>query len=171
GIVDKDGVKFSFECEYPEGIASYTQQLPYMQQAWKEIGVEMIPVSIPFTTLVDHVTSSNYVMSVLGFSWGVDPDQGTMFRTDAKPPAGFNLTAYSNPKYDSLNDQQNVELDVKKRVDLLIEQTNLVNEDLGTGVTVFQKSIAASAPRVHNYVSNAYVFGGTWSYSYVWLDS
>ncbi|MGI8404962.1 MAG: ABC transporter substrate-binding protein, partial [Thermomicrobiales bacterium] len=35
GIVDKDGVKLSFECLYSEGAPAYLQQIPYMQQAWK----------------------------------------------------------------------------------------------------------------------------------------
>ena len=37
GIRDKNGVKFSFECFFSEGVARYETQLPYMQQAWREV--------------------------------------------------------------------------------------------------------------------------------------
>ena len=168
GILEKDGVKFSFECEYPSGNATYEQLLPYMQQEWAAIGIEMTPIVLPFPTLLDHVTSGQFVMAVVGFTWDTDPDQGTMFRTDAKVPAGFNLTAYSNPEYDRLNDLQNFELDFEKRIELIIEQTNIVNDDVATCVTTFNKTIQSASPRVNNYFPNAY--SKYWSYGYTWLS-
>ncbi len=38
GIRDKDGVKFEWECCTRRVSATYEQQLPYMQQAWKDVG-------------------------------------------------------------------------------------------------------------------------------------
>ncbi len=169
GFLDKDGKKFSFECEYPSGMATYEQMLPYMQQSWKEIGIEMIPAVVPFTTLVEHVTSSNYEMAVLGFILGVDPDQSWIYGTSAFPPAGFNLMHYSNPKYDALTPLQNAELDVDKRVEIIVEQTNIVNDDMALGATTFGKGILASGPRVHNFFPNAY--GTLWSIPFVWLEA
>ncbi len=78
-FVERSGKKFSFECEYPCGLAQFEQQLPYMQEAWKEIGIEMIPVLVPFPTLGEHVTSSNYDMSIIAFSLKIDPDQSWIF--------------------------------------------------------------------------------------------
>ena len=169
GILDKGGKKFSFECEYPSGVAAYEQMLPYMQQAWKEIGIEMIPSVLPFTTLLDHATSSNYLMTVLGFSLGVDPDQSWIYGTSAFSPAGFNLMHYSNPKYDALTPLQNAELDVAKRIEIIVEQANIVNDDLALGVMTFGKSIVGARPRVHNFFPNAY--GTFWSVPFVWLEA
>jgi peptide/nickel transport system substrate-binding protein len=169
GIVDKDGVKFSFELMYAEGVATYQQQIPYMQQAWKEIGVEMIPAATPFPTLLDNTASGNFQCAVLGFSWSVDPDQGAMFRTDAVPPAGFNRMHYSNAEYDKLSDEQLRELDVDKRIDMIVEQTNIVNDEVAAGVIVFRKSIYGNGARVHNYFPVG--FGEMWSIPYVWVES
>jgi peptide/nickel transport system substrate-binding protein len=169
GIVDKDGVKFSFQLEYSEGVATYVQQVPYMQQAWKEIGIEMIPSATPFPTLLDHNNARTFEAQVLGFSWSVDPDQGTMFRSDALPPAGFNSMDYSNKEYDKLSDEQNRELDHDKRIQIIVDQTNIVNDEMAAGVLVFRKSIVASSPRLHNYVPNG--FSEVWSIPYVWVES
>ncbi len=49
GIREKDGVKFSFECLFSEGVATYEQQLPFMQQSWADVGIEMKPTAVPFT--------------------------------------------------------------------------------------------------------------------------
>lgn len=169
GIVEKDGVKFSFELEYSEGVATYQQQIPYMQQAWKAIGVEMIPTATPFPTLLEHNDARTFQAQCLGFSWSVDPDQGAMFRTDALPPSGFNSMAYSNKEYDTLSDQQLKELDVDKRIDMIVQQTNIVNDEVAAGVIVFRKDIIGSSPRVHNYFPNG--FGIVWSIPYTWVES
>ena len=169
GVVDKNGVKFSFECLYTEGLATYQQQIPYMQEAWKAIGVEMIPTSTPFPTLSNNIDAGTYDMAVLGFSWSVDPDQSAMFATTAVPPAGFNTMRYSNPKYDALIDKQNRELDHEKRIALLVEQTNIVTDDAAAGITVFRKTITGAGARVHNYLPNG--FGEVWSVPFVWVNS
>jgi len=169
GIVEKDGVKFSFELEYAEGVATYQQQIPYMQQAWKEIGVEMIPTATPFPTLLEHNDARTFQAQCLGFTWSVDPDQGAMFRTDSLPPSGFNSMAYSNATYDELSEQQLKELDVDKRIDIIVEQTNIVNDEVAAGVIVFRKSIIGNTPRVHNYIPNG--FGTVWSIPYTWVEA
>ena len=53
---------------YSEGVPTYEQQVPYMQQAWREVGIEMVPTQIPFQTLSDQIDSGNYQMCLQGFS-------------------------------------------------------------------------------------------------------
>jgi peptide/nickel transport system substrate-binding protein len=168
GIREKDGVKFSFECTYAEGAATYEQQIPYMQQVWREVGVEMIPAAIPFPTLLDNNDAGNYQMSVLGFSWSVDGGQGDMFRSSAVPPAGFNMMRYSNEEYDKLDLASQSELDQEKRIDILIEASNIVNDEMAAGINVFRKSIYGGSPRVHNFFPNGY--SNVWWINYAWVD-
>jgi hypothetical protein len=61
-----------------------------------------------------------------------------------------------------------VELDEKKRMDLIIEATNIVNDDVALGIMYFNKAATASNPRLHNLRPNA--FGSTWSIGYVWTE-
>jgi len=168
GIREKDGVKFSFETTYSEGVATYEQQIPYMQQVWREVGIEMIPTAIPFPTLLENNDAGNYQMSVLGFSWSVDGGQGDMFRCSAVPPSGFNMMRYCNPEYDKLDAASQVELDQQKRIDILIEASNIVNDEMAAGINVFRKSIMGGAPRVHNFFPNGY--SSVWWIAYTWLD-
>jgi peptide/nickel transport system substrate-binding protein len=87
GIREKDGVKFSFEFLYSEGSQTYVQLVPYMQQAWGEVGIEMTPVQMPFASLLDQVIAGNFQMAIAGFTWDVNGDQGVMFRSDGFPQA------------------------------------------------------------------------------------
>jgi peptide/nickel transport system substrate-binding protein len=141
--------------------------VPYMQQAWREVGVEMLPTAIPFPTLIDNLNAGNFQMASLGFSWDVNGDQGDMYRCDAIPPTGFNRMRYCNPEYDELNDQSSRELDNERRIDLLIEQTNIINNDAANGILVFTRDIMGNGPRVHNFLPNGYF--NFWSLPYIWV--
>ncbi|HEV2527026.1 MAG TPA: ABC transporter substrate-binding protein [Thermomicrobiales bacterium] len=168
GIREKDGVRFSFECVYAEGVAANEQQIPAMQQYWSDVGVEMLPVAIPFPTLVDRVLDGDIQMTVIGFTWDPNGDQGDMFRSSAIPRAGFNLSHFSNARYDELDLAQLAELDPEARVDILIEQSNIVNDEQAVGILTFTQAIAGYQSRVHNFVPNGYSF--IWSLPYVWVD-
>ena len=168
GVRAKDGVRLSFECLFSEGVATYEQQIPSMQQYWADVGIEMLPTAVPFQTLSDNVDASDFQMAVWGFSWGFDGGQGDMFRTDALRPNGFNSMHYSNARYDELDAQQQREIDQQKRIDILIEQSNIVNDEQAAGIIVFRSTITGSQNRLHNYIVNGY--GYLWSLPFVWVD-
>jgi len=168
GIREKDGERLSFEMLHSEGSATYETQIPYMQQAWREIGVEMIPAAVPFPTLLDLTDAGNYEAAVAGFGWGFDGFQGSMFRSTSTPPNGFNKFRYSNEEYDALDAAAQTELDDEKRIDLLIEATNIVNDDAAAGVVVFRQNIYGASPRLHNFLPVGY--SGYWWFNYAWVD-
>jgi len=136
----------------------------YLQQAWKEVGLDIQPSGIPQTTLIDRLFANDFQLSLLGITW-TDEDQGTFLRTGV----GFNLSHYSNPEYDKLNDEQLVEMNEEKRMALIIEQSNILNDDVALGIMYFTKAATASSPKVHNLKPNAY--GSYWSIGYVWVNA
>ncbi|MBA2467852.1 MAG: hypothetical protein H0V37_00430 [Chloroflexia bacterium] len=168
GIVDREGVRFSFEFIYSEGVATYAQQIPYMQQAWREVGIEAIPAAIPFQTLLDETDNGTYQMTVQGFNWSPDGAQIAMYGCESTPPAGFNSMRYCNEEFDRLETAAITELDPEARIDLLIEASNIVNDEAATGITVFRQNIYTSSPRLHNYTPNGY--GVVWSIGKTWVD-
>ena len=168
GVREKDGVKFEFECLYSEGVATYEQQLPYMQQAWAEIGVNMKPTAVPFTALLDGTDTGEYQMAVYGFSWSIDGGQIDMFGCDFIPPQGFNSMRYCNPQYDELAIAANKELDPEKRVEMLIEASNIVNDEQAAGYLVFRQDINGSRKTLHNYLPNGY--SHLWGISFYWTE-
>lgn len=169
GIVDKDGVKFSFEMLYSEGVATYETQIPYMQQMWREIGIEAIPTAIPFPTLLEDTDAGRYQMAVQGFSWSLDGGQDAMFASWMTPPQGFNMMHYSNEEYDALVEPSKAELDHEKRVAILTEQSNIVNDDAAIGVNVFRKNILGGSPRIHNFLP--YGIANFWWLTRCWVDA
>lgn len=165
--VNADGVRLSFELMYSAGSAASDQIVAYVQDAWSAVGAEMTPNAVDFSTvLVPTITGTyDYDIAFLGFSWDYSGDQTAMFGTTAYG-GGFNFMKYSSPEYDELAAQANVEQDSDARRDLLIQASNIANDDLPVGIISFRKDrFAINKDRVQNYNANAY--GGIfWSTAY-----
>ncbi|MGC4108555.1 MAG: ABC transporter substrate-binding protein [Thermomicrobiales bacterium] len=168
GIREKDGLKFSTELYYDSSDAANDQLVAYMQQAWKEIGIDIIPTSLVQSALIDQVVGKNdYQLALFGISW-TDEDQGILYRSDAWPDkGGFNVSRYSNPEFDTLNDQQLKEFDPAARMAIIEESNNILNDDVAVGVMHFNKGAVGFQNRVHNYDPNA--FGFFWQFPFVWI--
>lgn len=171
GIREKDGVRFSVEILYTNSSVQNQQLIPYMQQQWKAIGIELNGAAMPFPTMLERLNVGDYTMSLTGFSFTPDGNQGVMYRSDAMYPAGFNIARYSNPKYDALDTAQQRELDVAKRRDLLIQATNILAADVPNVPIVFDKTVTASNPALHNFHPSGYFAASVWQLQWVWRDA
>jgi peptide/nickel transport system substrate-binding protein len=164
GIREKAGVPFAFEYLYYQD----DQLVPYFQEEWAKLGLQMTASKIPFDAIIDAIFSGNFDMLQVGWGWtNADGDQGQLYRCDAAVPNGFNMTSYCNADYDRLNDAQLLELDPVKRKALLVEQSLIVNDDLPFTILFFLKLAAAAQPAVRNYRPNGYL--AFWSMNKMWL--
>ncbi len=169
GIREKDGQKLTMDVIYSEGTTTYPVQIPYMQDAWKAVGIEAITSAIPFQTLLDDTDAGNYGICVQGFQWSIDGGQDAMFATNMTPPNGFNSMRYSNADYDALIDSSKTEVDQAKRIEILQEMSNIINDDAAIGITVFRQNIMGASPVVHNFFPNGY--SAFWWLNKAWVDA
>lgn len=170
GIVEKDGTPLSFELMYTGGIALYNQLVPYMQEAWAEIGVDMIPNPVDFgSVLIPAITENfDYQIALLGFSWDVTGDQAAMFATD-QYIQGFNMMRYSNQEADALFRDAARAIDPEERREILIEVANVVNNAAPVGILVFTQARIGHTVRLQNYHPNG--FGDfLWNIDTAWLE-
>jgi peptide/nickel transport system substrate-binding protein len=170
GVREKGDQRLSFELMYTGGVALYNQLVPYMQEAWAEIGVEMVPNAVDFgSVLIPAITENfDYQVALLGFSWDITGDQAPMFATD-QYIQGFNMMRYSNPEVDALYREANRTVDPERRRELLIEASNIVNNDLPVGIVVFSEARVGYTTRMQNYHPNAYG-DFLWNIDTVWLQ-
>ena len=105
-------------------------------------------------------------MAQYGFAWDASFIQDAMFGCD-QYQVGFNDMRYCNPALDEINNQARREFDEAKRRELLIQASNIVNDEQPVGIMFFGKGIDAYNTRLHNYFPSAW---GT-LIQYVWIES
>ena len=167
GIVDKDGVPMSFEYLYPSGSPTSDQMAAYIQDAWKAIGVDMTPKALEFPALIEATTTNpTYAIAAYGFGWDATFIQDAMFGC-AQYQVGFNDMKYCNSALDEINAEAKRTFDEAARRELLIEATNIVNDEAPVMVLHFGKAISAYSDRLKNFKPSAW--GGI-PLTYTWIQ-
>ena len=165
GVVDKDGQPFTFEMIYQSGSPTVDQLIAYMQDAWKAIGVNPTPRAMEFSALVQTLTGDhNFDVALLGFSWDATFIQDAMFGCK-QYEGGFNMVKYCNPKVDELNAKAKRTFAEDARRELIIEATNIVNDELPVGVMHFSKANAGYSDRLQNFEPSSWGV----DLNYVWV--
>ena len=166
GVVDKDGQSLSFELLYPSGSPTTDQIVAYMQDAWGAIGVSATPRSLEFPALIEATTTNpTFEVALYGFNWDATFIQDTMFGC-AQYQVGFNDMKYCNPDLDAINAEAKRIFDEDARRELLIQATNIVNDEQPIAVLHFSQDHSAYSDRLQNYAP------GPWGVdlSYVWVQ-
>jgi peptide/nickel transport system substrate-binding protein len=166
GVVDKDGESLSFELLYSAGSPTSDQIVAYMQDAWADIGVQATPRALEFPALIEATTTDpSFEIALYGFNWDATFIQDAMFGCD-QYQVGFNDMKYCNPELDEINDQAKRTFDEETRRELLIQASNIVNDEQPVAVLHFSQAHAAFSDRLQNYTPS------TWGIdlSYVWIQ-
>ncbi|HEU5423648.1 MAG TPA: ABC transporter substrate-binding protein [Nitrolancea sp.] len=155
GIRAKNGKKLSFSVWTNAGNAVREQFVTVFQQQWKKIGIDAKPQTQEWNAFLDRITSSHdFEIFLVGFQWDVDPDQSTMWSSDAYN-GGFNMNKYNNAEVDKILKDALETSDINKRKQLYIQMQNIVMDDLPSAILVFPKALAVVNKRVHNLFPNA----------------
>ncbi|MGB3329626.1 MAG: ABC transporter substrate-binding protein, partial [Thermomicrobiales bacterium] len=169
GVLAMDGTPFSFSILFDETDTASEQLVTYLQQAWKALGITLEASPMPFPSIIEALNRRDDQMIYTGFGYyAPDGNTGLLFRTDAAYPAGYNMAFYSNPEFDRLDDAQLREMDPAARRKLLIQQSNVVNNDAPWGLIAYMQSVVGTHPRVHNFVPTG--IDTFWTLSKVWID-
>lgn len=108
GIRAKNGVRLSFNNSTTVGNHLREQMQQFMQQSFREIGVEMKIANLPPAVMWgDFWMLSQYDSAIVGLNYltGSDPDTANYMRSNAIPTqggAGQNVFQYKNSEVDSL---------------------------------------------------------------------
>lgn len=108
GIRAKGGVKLAFTCSTTAGNHIREQVQQYMQQSFKDIGVEMTISNLPPAVMWgDYWMLSKFDSVIVGldFLTGPDPDTSDFFRSTSSPAkggSGQNTWQFANKEVDDL---------------------------------------------------------------------
>ena len=166
GIRDKDGEALSFELLYPGGLSEWDQLVAYVQDAWSVVGVGATPRALEFPALIEATTTNpTFDIAFYRFAWDASFIQDSMFGCD-QYQVGFNDMKYCNPELDDIFAESKRTFDEDARRELLIQASNIVNDEQPVAVLVFEKGKEAFNDSLQNYRP------GTWGVdlTQVWIQ-
>ena len=169
GVVGvENGTRFTFEIHTNAGNNERESNMVVMQQYWKEIGIDARPVPIEWNALLAELTETyEYEMIVVGFSWGTDPDQKTMWHT-ASYGGGFNMNRYSNPELDEIIDAALQTVDQEERKEHYFEMQRILAEDVPAPILYFRQGTGCWNTRLHEFEWND--IDEKWNAEKWWVD-
>ena len=122
----------------------------------QRIGVEATPRALEFPALIEATTTNpDFEIALYGFSWDATFIQDAMFGCD-QYQVGFNDMKYCNPELDEINDQAKRTFDEEARRELLIQASNIVNDEQPVGILLFSQGHAAYSDRLQNYIPSTW---------------
>jgi peptide/nickel transport system substrate-binding protein len=147
GVREKDGQRLAFEIYTNAGNEIREQYVTVMQEQWRVIGVECTPQLEEWNAFLERITGTkDFEIFLVGFSWGVDPDQSTMWQTGG----GFNMNGYVNEDVDALLEEGLLETDLDARTEIYTRMQNIIMEDLPSVILDFPQGLIGVNVRVHN---------------------
>jgi peptide/nickel transport system substrate-binding protein len=149
GMRSKDGLPLKFEMHTNAGNKQRESLLQVMQQSWKDIGVDATPKLIQFPQLVTEIVSTrDFDMFLVGFSWGQDPDEAPLFHSRNTIPGGFNGADFKNSDVDAALDGAIATLDMNKRKQFYYQFQDIMSDQVPAPILMFNKGIWGVSKRV-----------------------
>jgi len=176
GIREKDGVKLSFTNSTTAGNKVREQAQQYLQQTWKEAGIDMQINNMPAAVIWgDYYNLSQYDSVMVGWLNPPDPDAISRFHSayiPAQGGGGQNTMQYKNPDLDKLLEAGVKELDQEKRATIYQQAQQILRDDLAY-LPIFQyASIEGTKAGLENYKQNAFVVSNMWNvFEWFWQQS
>jgi peptide/nickel transport system substrate-binding protein len=132
GILEKDGHRFSFELQYNAGNSRREQVASVIQSNLKDVGIEVKPKGIDFSSWIDQNVTPGKFQSIL-LSWSLsnpDPDGESIFSSKYFPPNGQNVGWYKNENLDKLWVEGYSVTDQEKRKEIYKQIGKEISTDL-----------------------------------------
>ena len=149
---DGDGIRempdgtnpLNFRMNFPSDSTNAPREAELLKEMWAQVGVG-VEIQALDPDALTSVCCPTFDFDVILWGWGSDPDPGfllSVMLTD-EIPTGNSETGYSNPEYDDLFNQQAVELDMQKRIDLIWEMQRIVFEDVVYIIPFYEQNVQA----------------------------
>jgi len=136
GIRVKDGVRLSFTNSTTAGATNREATQQYIQQTWKEIGVEMTINNMPAAVVWGEYTIQSQFDTLL-VAWDnpipSDPDPTSRLHSTLIPAesgAGANYVQFKNAEADALMEQGVTETDQEKRKEIYYKLQEILADEL-----------------------------------------
>ncbi|HEU5432823.1 MAG TPA: peptide ABC transporter substrate-binding protein [Thermomicrobiales bacterium] len=169
GVREKDGVKLSFTTSTTAGNKVREQAQQYLQQTWKEAGIDMQINNMPAAVIWgDYYNKSQYDTVMIGLNAGLgsDPEATTRFGSNYIPAqggGGQNTMQYKNPDLDKLLDAGAKELDQDQRKAIYFKVQEILRNDLAYLPIFHYITLEGTKEGLQEYKPSVFVVSNQWN--------
>jgi len=150
GILQRDGVRFSFLLQTNLGNRMREQAAVVIQSNLKDVGIEVEIKLVEWATFVsDVLLAKNFETVIVGWSLGVDPDAFSIWHTEGGP---FNFVSYSNARVDELLEEGRRVGDIDRRREIYQEMQAILAEDQPYVFLFYPNAIHAVGNRIRGEI-------------------
>lgn len=176
GIRQKNGVKLTFTNSTTAGNKVREQAQAFLQQNWKEIGVDMQIKDMPAAVVWgDYFFKSQFDSVTVGWNiWGEaggDPNILSWFGSGSIPiksGQGSNTTQYSNPTLDKLAKDGVTTVAQAQRKPIYQQVQKILRDDLPVLPIFYYVNIEGTKAALQGYEQNANVVSNMWNVNVWW---
>lgn len=116
GLLDKDGVPFTFTILTNQGNDQRIKAATIIQSQLKEVGITVRIRTVEWAAFIkEFVNKRRFDAVLLGWSITQDPDAYEVWHSSKSKNGGLNFIGYHNPEVDALLEQGRLLLDMEKR--------------------------------------------------------
>ena len=133
----------------------------YLQQAWKELGINVEVNIVEWKSFIPQRRSGNYQIARDG--WVMDYNDPSNLLECAYSTNGNNSSRYKNPEYDALLDKAANETDAKTRFGYLHQAEELLLKDTGVIPLMYQNETYLQKDNIKD---SFYTSDGIWHFEY-----
>ena len=125
-----NGKPVKFVLKYYSGNKQVESIAPFIQQALKEIGIQVDLQISEYSTMLTDIKNGDYDLYIAAHKNGVAGDLRMQFNSAYAPPTGTNYSRYSNKRVDELTEQGLQILDFDSRKPIYHEISQILNDEL-----------------------------------------
>jgi peptide/nickel transport system substrate-binding protein len=153
-LLGKDGQPVRLQVLFPTSSTPRTRIAAYLQQQYKQLGIEVEVKGLDFNAYTDQVQNRHdFDISLAAYGGGsLDPDLGP--KAQLITSGQQNVTGYSNPQVDDLFKQAAGEVDTARRKQLYDQIQTLVNADMPSHYLYALKAIDVFSHKVHGVTTH-----------------
>lgn len=152
---DANGRQLEFTLDVTATGATERQMAEYEQREYEQLGIKIRVIENTFPRLLEKEDQGNF--QIVGTGWQADyPDPENfffLFYSKNIPPAGKNVSRYSNPEFDRLFEKMSTMENSPERFEIVKQMSDLLLED-GAMIPFFNKAYyrltPPFAPRTHH---------------------
>jgi peptide/nickel transport system substrate-binding protein len=153
-LIGKDGQPVKLQVLYPTSSAPRGKIATYLQQQYKQLGIDVEVKGLDFNAFTDQVNNQkDFDISLATYGGGsLDPELGP--RAQLITGGQQNVTGYSNPQVDELFKQGASELDENKRKQIYDQIQQIVNQDIPSHYLYALKAFSPVSKKVQGVVAH-----------------